>query len=64
MSREDIARFLGLALETVSRTFTRLQDDGIIAVTGRRIEILQPPELLRLAHGGESAAGDGKQRRA
>lgn len=64
MSREDIARFLGLALETVSRTFTRLQDDGIIAVTGRRIEILQPPELLRLAHGGESAAGDGRQRRA
>jgi CRP/FNR family transcriptional regulator len=64
MSREDIARFLGLALETVSRTFTRLQDDGIIAVTGRRIEILLPAELLRLAHGAESAAGDGKQRRA
>ena len=32
MSREDIARFLGLALETVSRGFTRLQDDGVIAV--------------------------------
>jgi CRP/FNR family transcriptional regulator len=64
MSREDIARFLGLALETVSRTFTRLQDDGIIAVTGRRIEILQPAELLRLAHGVESGSGDGKQRRA
>lgn len=64
MSREDIARFLGLALETVSRTFTRLQDDGIIAVTGRRIEILQPAELQRIAHGVESASGDGKQRRA
>lgn len=63
MSREDIARFLGLALETVSRGFTRLQDDGIIAVTGRRVEILKTAELLRLAHGAESA-GDGKQRRA
>jgi CRP/FNR family transcriptional regulator len=63
MSREDIARFLGLALETVSRGFTRLQDDGVIAVTGRRIEILKAAELLDLAHGAESS-GDGKQRRA
>ena len=63
MSREDIARFLGLALETVSRGFTRLQDDGVIAVTGRRVEIVNPTELSRIAHGGESA-GDGKQRRA
>ena len=62
MSREDIARFLGLALETVSRGFTRLQDDGVIAVTGRRVEIVNVTELLRLAHGAES--GDGKQRRA
>jgi CRP/FNR family transcriptional regulator len=31
MSREDIASFLGLALETVSRGFGRLQDDGVIA---------------------------------
>ena len=64
MSREDIARFLGLALETVSRGFTRLQDDGVIAVTGRRVEIVNPGELLRLAHGAESPAGDGKQKRA
>jgi CRP/FNR family transcriptional regulator len=64
MSREDIARFLGLALETVSRGFTRLQDDGVIAVTGRRVEIVNAAELLRLAHGAESSAGDGKQKRA
>lgn len=62
MSREDIARFLGLALETVSRGFTRLQDDGVIDVTGRRVEIVNVTELLRLAHGTDS--GDGKQRRA
>jgi CRP/FNR family transcriptional regulator, anaerobic regulatory protein len=62
MSREDIARFLGLALETVSRGFTRLQDDGVIDVTGRRVQIVNVTELLRLAHGMES--GDGKQRRA
>ena len=54
MSREDIARYLGLALETVSRGFTKLQDDGVIAVTGRQVEILDVAELDRLAHGGEA----------
>lgn len=51
MSREEIAQFLGLALETVSRGFSRLQDDGVIAVKGRRVEILDAAELRRLAHG-------------
>lgn len=56
MSREDIARFLGLALETVSRGFTRLQEDGVISVYGRNVEILDMPELERLAHGdGDSS---------
>jgi len=51
MSREDIANFLGLALETVSRGFTRLQEDGLIAVAGRRVEFLDAQDLRRLAHG-------------
>jgi CRP/FNR family transcriptional regulator len=54
MSREDIASFLGLALETVSRGFTRLQDDGVISVFGRRVDILDSVELNRMAHGGEA----------
>jgi CRP/FNR family transcriptional regulator, anaerobic regulatory protein len=62
MSREDIARFLGLALETVSRGFTRLQDDGVIAVTGRRVEIVDASALSRLAHHVEP--GDGRQQQA
>jgi CRP/FNR family transcriptional regulator len=49
MSREDIARYLGLALETVSRGFTRLQDDGVIRVAGRRVELCQPEVLRQLA---------------
>lgn len=55
MTREDIARFLGLALETVSRGFTRLQDDGVIVVAGRRVEVVDPAELQRLAHGADAA---------
>ena len=53
MSREDIARFLGLAFETVSRGFTRLQEDGVIRVLGRRVEILDCGEFNRLARGGD-----------
>jgi CRP/FNR family transcriptional regulator len=56
MTREDIASYLGLAIETVSRGFTRLQDDGVIAVSGRQVEVREPAELVRLAHGGEPPA--------
>lgn len=49
MSRDDIARYLGLALETVSRGFTRLQDEGVLRVAGRHIEILEPQALQRIA---------------
>ena len=55
MSREDIANYLGLALETVSRGFTRLQEDGVIAVHGRLIEISDPGQLNRLVHVREPA---------
>lgn len=54
MSREDIARYLGLALETVSRGFTKLQDDGVIESVGRRIDIRDPTALGRLAHSAEN----------
>lgn len=54
MSREDIARYLGLALETVSRGFSKLQEDGVIDVVGRRIDVLRPEELNRLAHDAET----------
>ena len=57
MSREDIARYLGLALETVSRGFTRLQEDGVIGVQGRHVEILNPQELDRMVHHGDDPDG-------
>ncbi|MFC5568636.1 fumarate/nitrate reduction transcriptional regulator Fnr [Lysobacter yangpyeongensis] len=53
MSRDDIAHYLGLALETVSRGFGKLQEDGVIEVVGRQVEIRDPVELNRLAHNAE-----------
>lgn len=39
MSRSDIGNYLGLAVETVSRTFTRFHDKGLINVEGKFIQI-------------------------
>lgn len=55
MSREDIARYLGLVIETVSRSFTRLQDDGVIKVRGRQLHILKLAELEAIAFNGGEA---------
>lgn len=50
MSREDIGSYLGLVIETVSRTLSKMQDDGLIRVNGRDVEILNKPTLNTLAH--------------
>ncbi|HSD17027.1 MAG TPA: helix-turn-helix domain-containing protein [Thermomonas sp.] len=56
MSRDEIARYLGLALETVSRGFTRLHDDAVIEVRGRRVRILDGAALHAVANGCEADA--------
>ncbi|MFN7182854.1 MAG: helix-turn-helix domain-containing protein [Thermomonas haemolytica] len=53
MSRDEIARYLGLALETVSRGFSRLHEDGVIEVRGRRVRILDAHALQTAATGCE-----------
>lgn len=49
MSRHDIANYLGLAVETVSRWFSRLQDNGIVAVRARNVRLLDLGRLRVLA---------------
>jgi len=50
MNRLDVADFLGLTIESVSRTLTRLKHDGYIAIRGtQEITINRPGALARLA---------------
>jgi CRP/FNR family transcriptional regulator len=45
MSRGDIGNYLGLALETVSRLFTRFQNEGLLRVDRKHIELLDLDRL-------------------
>jgi CRP/FNR family transcriptional regulator len=46
MSRGDIGNYLGLALETVSRLFTRFQSEGLLRVDRKHIELLDREKLF------------------
>ncbi len=49
MSRQDIGCYLGLAVETVSRTLTRFQECGVLQVNRREVEILDHDTLRKIA---------------
>lgn len=50
MQRQDIADYLGLTIETVSRTFSHMKERGLIALPStRRVQILNLEHLERLA---------------
>lgn len=51
MSRNEIGNYLGLAVETVSRVFTRFQQNGLLEAEGKEVRILDPIELCALAGG-------------
>ncbi len=57
MSRLDIADYLGLTIETVSRTITKLANRGVLTPVGRHeIRILQPRRLAHLSGDGRDGA--------
>ena len=45
MTREEIGSYLGLKLETVSRTFSKFVEEGIVEVKQRHVRILKPEAL-------------------
>ena len=45
MSREEIGSFLGMKIETVSRTFSKFADEGIVEVKQRHVRIMNTQAL-------------------
>lgn len=65
MSRRDIANYLRLVTETVSRLLTRLRSANIIAVNRRQLQILDSAQLSRMAGPlARTCVHDQAQRRA
>ena len=50
MTREEIGSYLGLKLETVSRTFSKFAEEGIVEVKQRHLRILDTEALKRIVN--------------
>lgn len=50
MTREEIGSYLGLKLETVSRTFSKFVEEGIVEVKQRHVRILDTDALKRIVN--------------
>ncbi len=51
MSRHEIGNYLGLAVETVSRLFTRFQDEGLLKVERKHVQLQDIHRLETLVAG-------------
>lgn len=51
MSRNEIGNYLGLAVETVSRVFTRFQQSELLIAEGKEINLINLIEICALAGG-------------
>ncbi len=49
MSRKDIGNYLGLTIETISRTFSRFQSDGILSTQRKYVNIHKLDTLKEMA---------------
>lgn len=49
LSREDLSNYVGTTIETLVRILRYLKDEKIIATSGRRIVLLKPKELEKIA---------------
>lgn len=50
MSRRDIANHLGLAPETISRLLKRFQQNGVLKIDNRTVEVLDSDKLESMVH--------------
>jgi CRP/FNR family transcriptional regulator len=48
MTREEIGSYLGLKLETVSRAFSHLQEEGVLQVEKKHIRLVDTVRLKKM----------------
>jgi CRP/FNR family transcriptional regulator len=48
MTREEIGNYLGLKLETVSRTLSKLRKGGVVGTNGKQIRIIDDERLAEV----------------
>ena len=49
LTREEIANIIGTATETTIRILAEFRKEGLIDISGRKIKMLKPKKLLRIA---------------
>lgn len=57
LTREVIATYLGLTIETVSRQLTQLRRDGIIASEGKKVIVIKDLSALMMESGDDDDGG-------
>jgi len=56
MSREEIGNYLGLTIESISRLLSKFKKEGLLRVSNRELELLDPPRLKAIAAGTQTCA--------
>jgi CRP/FNR family transcriptional regulator len=54
MSREEIGNYLGLTIESISRLLSKFKKEGLLRVSNRELELLDPPRLKAIAAGTQT----------
>lgn len=51
MKREDIANYLGMTRETLSRVLTKFQKQGVLTIADQRFHLSDLPKLVKISEG-------------
>ncbi|MBJ7309615.1 fumarate/nitrate reduction transcriptional regulator Fnr [Rugamonas sp. CCM 8940] len=54
MSREEIGNYLGLTIESISRLLSKFKKEGLLRVSNREIELLNPARLKAITAGTQT----------